>query len=407
MTIGQIKPAEADPDAEAAIDGTRRQPAFPRWVWPCLAAGVLVLALLIYAGIHSRGTAESKLVQATDESAVLTVAVIHPVPSGSAAQEIVLPGNVTAFIDTPIYARTSGYLKAWYADIGARVRQGQLLATISSPEVDQQLLQARADVVTAETNAGLAQANATRYQGLLAQNAVTKQATDTFVSQAQATRSTVKAAQANVRRLEELQSFEKIYAPFDGVVTARKIDIGSLVGAGENTAPQELFHLAAIRKLRVFVSVPEADAPSVQTGATEALTFDEFPGEVFHGVIVRNANAIDPATRTLNVEIDVDNRQGRIMPGAYAFVHFRLLQRGPAAAESLVIPADALLFRAEGLRVGVVREGVAQLVPVVIGRDYGSKVEIVGGLLPGDSVILNPADSLVSGTPVRVAASYP
>jgi RND family efflux transporter MFP subunit len=406
MTTGQIKQAEVDPLTEAPVEGAST-PAFPRWVWLCLAAGVLGLGFVIYTGIHARTSAESSLVQATDESSLLTVAVVHPNPSGSAAQEIVLPGNVMAFINTPLYARTSGYLKAWYADIGARVKQGQLLAIISSPEVDQQLMQARADVVTAQTNAGLAQANATRYQGLLQQNAVTQQATDTYVSQAQSTSSAVKAAQANVRRLEEMQSFEKIYAPFDGVITARNTDIGSLVAAGANTAPQELFHLAAIRKLRVYVSVPEADAQSVRTGAVETLTLDEFPGQAFSGVIVRNANAIDPASRTLNVEIDVDNTQGQIMPGAYAFVHFKLLQKQPTKSESLVIPADTLLFRAEGLRVGVVRNGVAQVIPVTIGRDYGSKVEIIQGLLPSDNVILNPADSLVSGTPVRVAASSP
>ncbi len=406
MTTGQIKQAEVGPIAEAHVEGASTQ-ALPRWIWLCLAAGVLVLGFVIYAGIHARATAESSLVQATDESSLPTVAVIHPTPSGAAAQEIVLPGNVTAFINTPLYARTSGYLKAWYADIGARVKQGQLLAVISSPEVDQQLLQARADVVTAQSNAGLAQANATRYQGLLLQNAVTQQATDTFVSQAQSTSSAVKAAQANVRRLEEMQAFEKIYAPFDGVITARNTDIGSLVAAGENTAPLELFHLAAIRKLRVYVSVPEADSQSVRTGAVETLTLDEFPGQVFSGVIVRNANAIDPASRTLNVEIDVDNPLGQIMPGAYAFVHFKLLQKEHTQAESLVIPADTLLFRAEGLRVGVVRNGVAQVIPVIIGRDYGSKVEIVQGLLPSDNVILNPADSLVSGTPVHVAASNP
>jgi RND family efflux transporter MFP subunit len=281
------------------------------------------------------------------------------------------------------------------------------LATISSPEVDQQLQQARADVVTAQTNAGLAQADATRYQGLLLQNAVTKQDTETFVSQAQATKSSVKAAQANVKRLEEMQSFEKIYAPFDGVITARNTDIGGLIAAGENTAPQELFHLAAIRKLRVFVSVPEADSPSVQTGSPETLTLDEYPGQVFQGTIVRNANAIDPASRTLNVEIDVDNPRGQIMPGAYAFVHFKLLQKGHSQAESLIIPADTLLFRAEGLRVGVVRNGTAEVIPVTIGRDYGSNVEIVKGLLPTDNVILNPADSLVSGTAVQIAGSHP
>ena len=273
--------------------------------------------------------------------------------------------------------------------------------------MDQQLLQARADVVTAQTNAGLAQANATRYQGLLLQNAVTQQATDTFVSQAQSTSSAVKAAEADVRRLKKLQAFEKIYAPFDGVITARNTDIGSLVAAGENTTLQELFHLAAIRKLRVYVSVPEADSQSVRTGALETLTLDEFPGQLFSGTIVRDANAIDPASRTLNVEIDVDNPQGQIMPGAYAFVHFKLLQKKHAQAESLVVPADTLLFRAEGLRVGVVRNGVAQVIPVTIGRDYGSKLEIVQGLLPNDSVILNPADSLVSGTPVHVVTSNP
>ena len=204
-----------------------------------------------------------------------------------------------------------------------------------------------------------------------------------------------------------MQSFEKIYAPFDGVITARNTDIGSLIAAGQNTAAQELFHLAAIRKLRVYVSVPEADSQSVQTGAAETLTLDEFPGEVFHGVIVRNAHAIDSASRTLNVEIDVDNPQGRIMPGAYAFVHLRLIAQADSTAERLVIPADALLFRAEGLRVGVVRGGVAQVIPVTIGRDYGSKVEIVRGLLPTDNVILNPADSLVSGTPVHMTISRP
>lgn len=406
MTSGQIKQTEVGPIAETPVEGASAQ-ALPRWIWLCLVAGVLVLGFVIYTGIHARATAESSLVQATDESSLPTVAVIHPTPSGSAAQEIVLPGNVTAFINTPLYARTSGYLKAWYADIGARVKQGQLLAVISSPEVDQQLLQARADVVTAQTNAGLAQANATRYQGLLLQNAVTQQATDTFVSQAQSTSSAVKAAEANVRRLEELQAFEKIYAPFDGVITARNTDIGSLVAAGENTTLQELFHLAAIRKLRVYVSVPEADSQSVRTGALETLTLDEFPGQLFSGTIVRDANAIDPASRTLNVEIDVDNPQGQIMPGAYAFVHFKLLQKKHAQAESVVVPADTLLFRAEGLRVGVVRNGVAQVIPVTIGRDYGSKLEIVQGLLPNDSVILNPADSLVSGTPVHVVTSNP
>ena len=402
MTIGQIKQTEADPATEEGSG------ALFRWIWVCLAAGVLVLGVVIYIGLHSRATAESNLVQATDESAMPTVVVVHPAPSGAAAQEIVLPGNVTAFIDTPIYARTSGYLKAWYTDIGAHVKQGQLLATISSPEVDQQLQQARADLVTAQTNADLAQTNAIRYQRLLTQNAVTTQARDTFVSQAQATISAVKAAQANVQRLEEMQSFEKIYAPFDGVITARNTDIGSLIAAGQNTASQELFHLAALRKLRVYVSVPEADSQSVQTGAEETLTLEEFPGQVFHGVIIRNADAIDSASRTLNVEIDVDNPRGQIMPGAYAFVHFRLLQRGHTpAAESLIIPADTLLFRAEGLRVGVVRNGVAQVIPVTIGRDYGSKVEIVSGLLPTDNVILNPADSLVSGTAVRMAPSRP
>ncbi|MBT9329506.1 efflux RND transporter periplasmic adaptor subunit [Acidipila sp. 4G-K13] len=379
-----------------------------KWLLIVAVLGVVALGAAIYFGIRARAAEETRLTTVTERAAIPSVLVVHPA-GDSKTQEIALPGNVQAFIDTPIYARTSGYLKQWYADIGAHVRQGQLLATIETPEVDQQLDQARADLKTAEANAQLAKTTAVRWQNLLKTNSVSKQETDQAVSDAAAKQATVDAQLANVHRLEQLQSFEKIYAPFDGVITARNTDIGALIAAGANTTPQELFHLAAIRKLRVFVAVPEIDASAARDGATEPVTFDEYPGQVFQGTIVRNSSAINSATRTLNVEVDIDNASGKIMPGAYAFVHFRLSSEKEAtksalASESLVIPANTLLFRAEGLRVAVVRNGKAELVPIQIGRDYGSSVEVIAGLQPADEVIVNPADSIESGMRVQIAS---
>ena len=362
------------------------------------AAALAALALMIYSGIHSRAAAESRLAKRTEEAAIPTVAVVFP-KEGAPTQEIVLPGNTQAFSDAPIYARTSGYLKRWYFDIGAHVQKGQLLAEIETPEVDRQLEQARADLETAQANLNIAKITATRWQDLVSDGSVSQQETDQAVSNLSAVKSAAESSAANVRRLEQLQSFEKIYAPFDGVVTARNTDIGALIDAGASTQPRELFHMAAIRELRLYVSVPEVYSRAALPGAPAALTLDEFPGQTFHGTLVRNANSIDIASRTLLVEVDVDNPTGQLLPGAYVFVHLKL----PQQTRSVTIPSNTLIFRKEGLQVGLVRNGKAELVPVKISRDYGNRVEIVSGLQPTDAVIVDPSDSLVAGMPVRLS----
>jgi len=362
-----------------------------------VAAAAFALASQIYRGIRTRVEAETKLQQTTEQSAIIAVDVTHP-QSGAPTQEVVLPGSTQAFVDSPIYARTSGYLKRWYFDIGARVKQGDLLAEIDTPEIDQQLRQSRADLDTAKANQDLAQTTADRWQFLLTSGSVSKQETDQAVSNLRAQKAAVESNSANVKRLEDLQSFEKVYAPFDGVITVRSTDIGALINAGAGTPAQELFHMASIAKLRLFVAVPEVYSRAAQNGAKASLTLDEFPGEKFTGTLVRNSNSIDPASRTLNTEVDVDNPTGRLLPGAYVSVHLKL----PEVVHSVTIPANALLFRSEGLRVGVVRNGQAVLVPIAIGRDFGSTVEVVSGLNRSESVILNPTDSLITGTPVHV-----
>src|SRR5580658_849093 len=365
-----------------------------------LVAGAFALcvAAVVFLGIRSRVEADSRLKLATDQAAVPTVQVIHPKP-GAPAEEIVLPGSTIAFTDTPIYARTNGYLKRWYFDIGARVKSGQLLAVIETPEIDQQLQQARADLETAQANLQLAKITSDRWQALVKSGSVSKQETDQAVSNLAAMKAVVDASAANVGRLEHLQSFERVYAPFDGVITQRNTDVGDLIDAGASTQPKQLFHMDAISVLRVYVPVPEVYAPAARVGASPALTLDEYPGETFQGKLVRTSDAIDASTRTLLVEVDIDNPSGKLLPGAYVFVHLKL----PTEIPSVTIPVGALIFRREGLQVGVVRNGQAELVAVKIGRDYGSTVEIVSGLQASDLVIEAPADSLVSGTLVEVS----
>jgi multidrug efflux pump subunit AcrA (membrane-fusion protein) len=327
----------------------------------------------------------------------------------------VLPGNAQAFTDTPIYSRTSGYLKKWYFDIGASVKQGQLLAEIDTPEIDRQVQQSRADLQTAQANYNLAQTTAARWEFLLKTNSVSKQETDQALSNMKAMQAVVDSNTANVHRMEELQSFEKVYAPFDGVITARNTDVGALITAGAspgtgggavttaapaaNPAARELFHMAALHTIRVFVAVPEVYAQVAVNGGTAFLTTDAHPGRSFRGTLVRNSNAIDPASRTLLLEVDVANADGQLLPGAYTSVHFKI----PGQAHSVTVPANTLLFRTEGLRVGAVRNGQAHLIPIQIGRDYGSRVEVLSGLTPRDQVILDPMDSLISGTPVNIS----
>ena len=384
------------------VTEVERQP-LSRALFVGLGVSALALGVIIYAGIHERAMAASNLGTVTERAAITTVNVVEP-KSGAALEEIVLPGNTQAFSDTPIYARTNGYLKRWYVDIGAHVKQGQLLAEIETPEIDQQLEQARADLQTSEANEQLAQITATRWQNLLKTDSVSKQETDQAVKDLSAKQATVESMTANVHRLEQLQSFERIYAPFSGVITARNTDIGALINAGAGGMPQELFHMAAVNRLRIYVAVPEVDSEAAQNGARAALSLDEYPGETFQGTIVRNSDAIDLNSRTLNVEVDIDNRDGRIRPGAYVFVHLKIPEKSTGATASLTIPANTLLFRSEGLRVGVVRGDRAELVPITIGRDYGSTVEVISGLKPTDQVIVNPSDSLTTGTPVRVNA---
>jgi RND family efflux transporter MFP subunit len=361
---------------------------------------VLLVCAAIVARLAGRAHAEAVLARETSEAAVQSVNVIHP-QTGAPNQEIALPGYTQAFIDTPVYARTSGYLKTWRFDIGTHVKKGDLLAEIETPEVDQQLRQARADLSTARANLSLAVITATRNENLLKTRSVSMQDRDNAAGALAADKAIVQSNEGNVARLEQLQSYEKVLAPFDGIITARDTDIGALIDAGANSPSKELFHLAAIDRLRIYVSVPERYARAAQPGATANITLDEFPGETFQGTLVRNANAIDLASRTLLLEVDVENPAGRLLPGAYTFVHLTL----PTATQSVTLPSNALLFRQEGLQAAVVRNGHAQLVAVTIGRDYGEKVEILSGLQTSDAVIADPSDSLISGTAVHIAES--
>ncbi|HEY4009693.1 MAG TPA: efflux RND transporter periplasmic adaptor subunit [Acidobacteriaceae bacterium] len=387
----------APPHASEAIDVAPRK---SKGSWIALAIVAVLLVLGILWGIGARRADERQLAQTTRAGADLAVSVTHPIVTGQAG-EIALPGNTQAFNDTPIYARTNGYLKKFFVDIGQHVAEGQLMAVIETPEVDQQLQVAQADLKSAQADLSLAETTAQRYQNLLKSDSVSKQETDVAVSGAAAKRASVEAAEANVRRLQQMQSFERIYAPFSGVVTARNTDIGDLIDAGSGSAqPKDLFRIAATGKLRVFVAVPEIYAPDIHDGDTATLTLDEYPGQQFIGHIARNSNSIDMASRTLNVEVDVDNPQGKLLPGAYVFAHFKL----PQEQAKLSVPANALLFRAEGLRVALVSNGRVHLQPITIAKDNGATLQVGTGLTPDDQIILDPADSIAEGQPVRVVS---
>jgi len=368
--------------------------------WWIAVVGLAIVAAVVISGILPRIHARADLDKETTEMAIPTVSVVQP-KRGAPAEEIVLPANVQAYIDSPIYARTNGYLKHWYVDIGAHVKAGQLLADIETPEVDQQLRQSRADLATAEANLNLSQITATRYADLLKTDSVSKQDADNAAGDYAAKQATVQSAQANVKRLEELQAFEKIYAPFDGVITARNTDIGALIDSGSSGgARTELFHIAQPDKLRVYVNVPEAYSQAAKPGLTADLALSEFPGRLFPGTLVRTAEAIDQSTRTLLVEIRVNNPTGTLLSGAYAEVHLKL----PTATSAFILPVNTLLFRSEGLRVAAVTDGRhAELKQVTLGHDFGSEVEVVAGLAGNESVIVNPPDSIVAGEEVRIA----
>jgi RND family efflux transporter MFP subunit len=358
----------------------------------------LLLACVIVGGIWQRTRASVALARATERAAIASVDVVHPHYDG-AGGELVLPGNAQAYLDTPVYARTSGYLRSWHFDIGARVRKGQLLAEIESPEIDKQLLQARANLATAQANLSLATITSNRDDRLLKTNAISTQERDNASAVAAADKAIVDSNRAEVARLEQLQSFERIGAPFDGVITARNTDVGALINAG-SASSKELFHIGSTNLLRVYVAVPEAWSRIAHPGLQATLTLAEFPNQPFPCTLVRNAGSIDAAARTLLAEFDVENPSGQLLPGAYVQVHLKL----PSGASPLMIPSNTLLFRSEGIRVGVVKDGRTQLVPIQIGRDYGSAVEVLSGLQPQDQVILDPSDSLFDGAPVRIHA---
>ncbi len=355
--------------------------------------GIITAALAAF-GILSRMHNNRVLAETTQQLAAPAVIALPPRP-GAPITEFALPGNVTAYTDSPIYARASGYLTRWYSDIGAHVKKGALLAEISAPEVDQQLRQAEADLATAQANANNAKTQADRYSDLVKTQAVSQQDTDTFTNQAASTAAAVRSAQANAQRLRELQSFEKIYAPFDGVITARNIDTGQLVDEG---AARELFHMQALHTLRVYTNIPQFYTPGAKLGSKIDITFPEFPGKTFQGTLVRTAQAIDPTSRTLLVELDIDNRLGEILPGSLAQVHFKI----PTINQTFVVPVAALIFRREGLQVATLVDGnKAHLVPVTIGQDDGATAQIITGLTANDKVIQDPPDSLIDGEEVR------
>lgn len=364
----------------------------------CVAAGAIGYAII--TGIATRVHAADSLKQRTIDQSIPAVSVVHP-KRGAPVEEVVLPGNAQAYVATPVWARTNGYLKAWYFDIGAHVKAGQLLAEIETPEVDKQLDQARADLATAQANYTLSQSTATRYQSLFKSDSVAKQDVEDRVGDLNAKKAMVDSANYNLQRLVETQGFEKVYAPFDGVVTARNIDIGALINAGANAPGKELFDIAATNRLRVYVNVPQQYSRDVAPGSAADLTQAEYPGRRFAGKIVRNAEAIDPASRTLLTEVDVDNPTGQLLPGAFLSVHLKLHTK----AVAVTVPVNTLIFRSEGMQVAVVRDGKVDLQSVAIGRDYGTEVEIVSGISADDEIMENPPDSLVSGAEVRVVSN--
>jgi RND family efflux transporter MFP subunit len=362
---------------------------------------VIALVLAIW-GITSRDVARAALGRQTLAEAAPTVAITKPTPSDK-GENLVLPGSVQAYFEAPIYARTSGYLKQWYTDIGTPVKKSQLLAEIDTPEVDQQLNQAQADLATAKANYDLSQLTNVRWQGLLATDSVSKQDADDKAGDAAAKKAALESAAANVSRLHDLESFKRVLAPFDGVVTARNTDIGALINAGQSTGSQ-LFVVSDTHKLRIYVQVPQAYAPSIAPGMQAELHFTEHPGKSYPAEVVNTARALEPNARTLQVELQVDNAKGELLPGSYAEVHFKL----PVNGESLRLPANTVLFRSAGLQVATVdADDIVHLKNITQGRDFGSSIEVLDGVSANDSVVLNPPDSLTDGTKVRIAAPPP
>jgi RND family efflux transporter MFP subunit len=397
MTTIEMKETTDNTENVAWKAQERQLGSIQRWAVSLSLAAILVGILGF--GIWSRVKAESRLRSVTAQMAVPSVSVVQPKP-GSPADEIILPGSIQPFISSPIYARTDGYLKKWYFDIGAHVIAGQLLATIETPEIDEQLSQARSTLATAEANLELAQTTNERYQGLLQKHAVSQQDADNAAGSYAANKAIVDADSASVRHYEALVSFEKVYAPFDGVITARNTDIGDLINAGSSSAPKtDLFHIAQTNILRVYVNVPEEYWRGIRSGQTAVdIALAEFPGQKFPGKVVRTSESINGTTRTLLTEIDLANPGNALLTGSYVEVHLHI----PSQHSTFLVPVGALIFRSQHLQVGVVRNGNVVLKELTPGHDFGSEIEVVAGLNADDQVILNPPDSLVAGEKVNI-----
>ena len=361
-----------------------------------------VLLVLITAGVVTflnRKSESDALAKETEAVSIPTVAVVQP-QAEPGNDELVLPGNLQAFEESPIFARTNGYLLRWYKDIGSKIQKGELLAEIDTPEIDQELSQARASREQVRSALGLAKISADRWANLRKTDSVSEQEADQQASGYQQAQANLAAADANVRRLEELESFKKVYAPFSGVLTRRNVDPGMLINSGAGLSGKELFDIARVDPLRVYVSVPQAYAPNMKVGMKANVTLQEFPGLKFMGIVARTADAIDSATRTLNTEVDVPNKDGKLLPGSFGQVHFATGTSVPR----ITIPVNAMLFRAEGPRVAVVdKDNIVHMHPINIGRDFGATLEILGGLEVSDRIIINPSDSLEEGQKVHVA----
>ena len=406
--------AQRDQDIEVMQEHSRHQPptvqrppevpaAPPRKAMVLVG---LVLLVLLVAGLFTllgRLSHESALAKETEREAVPTVAVVHPVAE-TPDEDLVLPGSLLAYTESPIYARTNGYLVAWYKDIGSRVNKGDLLAKIDTPEVDQELSQSKAAREQIVAQMELAKISADRWQNLRKTDSVSAQEADQYWSQYKQSQANLAASDANVRRLEQLEGFKNVYAPFSGVLTRRNVDPGALINAGAGATGRELFDLARVDPLRVYTNVPQAYSPFIRVGSKAAVTLQEFPGQKFIGTVTRTAESIDPATRTLLTEVDVPNKDGKLFPGSFGEVHFAV----GSGVNKVTVPVNAMLFRSQGAQVAVVGEnGKVELRPINIGRDYGTTLEVLGGVATTDQIVVNPADSLENGQPVNVAQPAP
>jgi RND family efflux transporter MFP subunit len=406
--------AQRDEEIEAIQQHSKHQPpgiqkppevppASPRTALMIVA--VLLLVLIVAGGLTLWAHADHNraLAKETQRETVPTVAVVYPL-SEKPDEDLVLPGSLLAYEESPIYARTSGYLVRWYKDIGSRVTKGELLAKIDTPEVDQELNQTRAAREQIVAQMDLAKISADRWENLRKTDSVSAQEADQYESGYKQSQANLAAADANVRRLEQLEGFKDVYAPFSGVLTRRNVDPGALINAGAGAAGRELFDLARVDPLRVYTSVPQAYAPYIKVGAKAPVTLQEFPGQRFPGKVVRTAEAIDPATRTLLTEVDVPNKDGRLLPGSFGEVHFAV----GSGVNKVTVPVNAMLFRAQGAQVAVIGPGgKIELRPINIGRDYGATLEVLGGVSPTDQIVINPSDSLEDGQQVNVAQAPP